>query len=399
MKFAHMADCHIGGWHDPRMKDLPLNSFVEAIDRCIVKNVDFVLISGDLFNTSHPPIDSLKVAVKKLREIKEKNISVYIIAGSHDFSASGKTIIDVLEEAALVINVFRGTVEDEKLKLKFTIDKKTGAKITGMLGKKGSLEKKYYEDIDMKSLEFESGFKIFMFHTSITELKPKELERMESSPISLLPKGFDYYAGGHVHIIENKSLDGYKNVVYPGPIFPNSFKELETLRTGGFYIYEDGKITYEKISLLSLESFRFDANNKTPETITSEIIQAISKKEFNKTIVLLRIEGILKSGKTSDIDFSRIFKTLYAKYAYFVMRNTSKLESKEFEEIQVKEDSVEKIEEKLIDEHKTKNSIFEDEKKIIKLLMKSLSQEKNEDEKTAEYEKKINDEINKIVNI
>ena len=31
-------------------------------------------------------------------------------------------------------------VEDGKLKLNFTIDKKTGVKITGMLGKRGALE-------------------------------------------------------------------------------------------------------------------------------------------------------------------------------------------------------------------------------------------------------------------
>lgn len=399
MLFAHMADCHIGGWRDPKMKDLPLNSFVYAVDLCIQKNVDFVLISGDLFNTSHPPIDSLKTVVKKLRELKENNISVYMVAGSHDFSATGKTIIDVLEEAALVINVVRGEIIDNKLTLKFTVDKKTKAKITGMLGKKGSLEKKYYQDLDFSSLENETGFKIFMFHTSITELKPKSLEKMESSPLSLLPKGFDYYAGGHVHIVEKKSFDKYKNVVYPGPIFPNSFRELETLKTGGFYIYNNGELTHEKISLLNVESFKFSAENKTPESLTLEILSSISKSDFAKTIVLLRVEGTLKSGKTTDIDFSKIFRTLYAKHAYFVMRNTSKLESKEFENIHVKEDSVEKIEDKLIDEHETKDSIFEDEKKIIRLLMKSLSNEKNEDEKTAEYEKRINDEISKIIDI
>ena len=48
------------------------------------------------------------------------------------------------------------------------------------------------KELDLKNLEEEEGFKIFMFHTALTELKPKNLERMDSAPISLLPKGFDY---------------------------------------------------------------------------------------------------------------------------------------------------------------------------------------------------------------
>ncbi|MCK4522256.1 MAG: metallophosphoesterase, partial [Nanoarchaeota archaeon] len=99
MKFAHLADCHIGSWRDPKLRDVNTKAFIKAVDICIEKNVDFILISGDLFNTSLPAIDNLKQAVIKLKELKDKNISVYIIAGSHDFSPSGKTILDVLEHA------------------------------------------------------------------------------------------------------------------------------------------------------------------------------------------------------------------------------------------------------------------------------------------------------------
>ncbi len=56
-RFAHIADCHIGAWVDPRMKELPLINFERAIEISIERNVDFVLISGDLFNTALPGID------------------------------------------------------------------------------------------------------------------------------------------------------------------------------------------------------------------------------------------------------------------------------------------------------------------------------------------------------
>lgn len=398
MRFAHLADCHIGGWRDSRMKNLPLLAFSKAVDICMEENLDFVLISGDLFNTSHPDIDSLKTVVSKLRELKENNISVYMIAGSHDFSSTGKTILDVIEEARLAKNVARGKVLDTKLMLKFTIDKKTGAKITGMPGKKGMLEKNFYLSLDKRNLESEKGFKIFMFHTALTELKPKYLEKMDSAPISLLPKNFDYYAGGHIHIVEKKNIDGYKNIVYPGPIFPNNFRELEILKNGGFYIYDDGEITYREIPLYDVISISISADNKTSEKITNELMDITSEKDFKKKIVLIRIIGELTSGKVSDIDFRRVLNRIYSKGAYFIMKNTYKLKTKEFEEIQVVHDSIDKIEDKLIDEHFSEMKIFEDEKEIIRKLMKVLSQEKEDEQKVEEYEQEIDIEMNRIFN-
>ena len=98
MKFAHLADCHIGSWRDPRLKDTSTNAFIKAVDKCINEKVDFILIAGDLFNTSFPRLDNLKTVVGKLKQLNDLDIPVYIVPGSHDYSSSGKTILDVLEE-------------------------------------------------------------------------------------------------------------------------------------------------------------------------------------------------------------------------------------------------------------------------------------------------------------
>src|SRR3989338_6729636 len=141
MKFSHIADCHIGSWRDPKLREASLDAFLMATAKSKEELVDFILICGDLFNTSLPAIDKLKIVVKKLKELKESDIPVYIIPGSHDFSPSGKTILDVLENAGLVINVVKGRVVENKLSLVFTEDKKTGAKITGLLARKGCLKR------------------------------------------------------------------------------------------------------------------------------------------------------------------------------------------------------------------------------------------------------------------
>ncbi|MFO7899864.1 MAG: hypothetical protein R6V58_12490, partial [Planctomycetota bacterium] len=57
----------------------------------------------------------------------------------------------------------------------------------------------------------------------------------------------------------------YKNVIYPGPLFPNNFLELEKLERGGFYIYNDGNIKYEPIQIKNVFSIKINAEHKTPE--------------------------------------------------------------------------------------------------------------------------------------
>jgi len=219
MKFAHLADCHIGGWREPELKNLNLEAFQKAIDACIEENVGFILIAGDLFATALPSIDTMKEVASQLEKLRNQDISVYVIPGSHDFSPTGKTMLDVLEKAGLCENVFK--FEDGKLK--FTIDK-TNTKITGLLGRKGALEKTDYTALNKEELEKEPGFKIFMFHTAIEELKPKELEKIEAQSLSLLPKNFNYYAGGHLHYKQSIKKEGYGLITYPGPLFPDNFK-------------------------------------------------------------------------------------------------------------------------------------------------------------------------------
>ncbi|MBW2998273.1 exonuclease SbcCD subunit D [Candidatus Woesearchaeota archaeon] len=400
VKFAHLADCHIGGWRDEKLKNLNLQSFIFTIDKCIEENVDFILIAGDLFNTSLPGIDFLKEVVKQLKKLKQINIPVYIIPGSHDFSPSGKTMLSVLEEAELIINVVKGNVEEGKLKLNFTIDPKTGAKITGLLGKKGMLEKSYYNNLVRENLEQEDGFKIFMFHSAITELKPKELENMDSMALSLLPKNFNYYAAGHVHIVKNFNIEGYENIVYPGPTFPNNFYELETLKQGGFYIYYNGNINYIPIQLKEVLELKIDCSNKTNLEIEEELLNF--NKDVNDKIILIRLSGIMHSGKPSDIDFKKIIHSYYEKGAFFVMKNTFRLKTKKFEEIKVQESSVDELENKLVNEHAGQNNELslevEKEKEFTKKLMSILSEEKNEDEKNDEYDGRILDSMNQTIN-
>ncbi|PIY59773.1 hypothetical protein COY95_05310, partial [Candidatus Woesearchaeota archaeon CG_4_10_14_0_8_um_filter_47_5] len=367
---------------------------------------DFILISGDLFNTSLPTIDRLKCVVKKLKEVRDEGIRIYVIAGSHDFSPSGKTMLDVLEHAGLFRNVVKGSVQDNRLRLVFTPDP-TGAKITGMLGKRGMLERSYYESLDTESLEKEPGFKIFMFHSALAELKPAGYEQMEAAPLSLLPKGFSYYAGGHVHAVLRRNMKGHGEVCYPGPLFPNSFAELESLKQGGFYIVEvkDSAlaISWEPIVLYNIVSIALDCSQKSPREVENDVRAAAATKVFYKTIVLLRLEGTLREGKPTDINVSLLFKEFYDKGAYFVMKNTRSMSSAILEEVHVRKSTAEEIEDALIDEHVGQIAVpgwdIGREKSFSHALLAALAEGKKEGERTVDFEERIRLELEQILGL
>ncbi|HZX12281.1 MAG TPA: DNA repair exonuclease [Candidatus Nanoarchaeia archaeon] len=389
MKFAHLSDCHLGGWRDKGLRRLGIESFRKAIETALQERAGFILIAGDLFDTALPPLDILKDVTSILVLLKEQDIPVYLIPGSHDYSASGKTMLDILEHAGLVENVMK--LQDNTLT--FTTDK-TGTKITGYMGRKGGLEKNNYTTMNYASLEQEPGFKIFLFHTLLNQFKEVGFETLDCADLSILPKGFNYYAGGHPHFVRNATFQEYGTIAYPGPTFPNNFKELEELHHGGFYLAEttNNKLTLKHVSLKLKEvtTLFINADGKTPAQVEQEILTSLPHPEDN--IITLRIEGTLKEGKPSDIDFRNINK--HCEKAYALLKNTTKLVTQEYEQPAIHEPS-ETLEQDLIKQ--TLTNTFHNEEEIIYTLITALDKEKLEGEKTQDYETRIINEATKAL--
>jgi len=294
--FAHMADCHLGAFREEHLRELNLKAFEFAIDRCIERMVDFIVISGDLFHRSFPDLGIMKRAVEKMREAVERDIRIYLIYGSHDYTAGTTSLIDILGSAGLFKKVF---IVDSEAKLSSVIDEETGAEIMGVSGRTQALESKYYSEI---RAEPKGGFSIFLFHTAISELRPEYIPQEESIPLSLLPKNFNYYAGGHVH----ERIE-YKNIFYPGPLFGSDFRDLSALEERGFFIVDvDGtKIEPEFVSIKVAD---FDLMNMDFTGMdgkeASELLLQRCKRNFGKKVLLLNLHGRLKSGSVADIDIN-----------------------------------------------------------------------------------------------
>jgi len=385
VKFAHISDVHLGGWKQQPLQDLNFQSFRKAVDICIQNKLDFVLIAGDLFDSAYPPIEILKQTFKEFRRFSEAKIPCFIIAGSHDYSVSGKTFLDVLENAGFCKNVTDfeedGETED-KIILNPVLYK--GVAIYGYPGKKSGLEIPELRKIKLN--DSPGMFKIFMLHTTID--KAKGTLPIDAIETDLLPE-MDYYALGHLHIDFK-----YKNFVYPGPIFPNNFQELEDLKSGSFYIVDTESGSSEKIDLKLKDVVLLEIEIKNALTATELIISELDKKEINDKIILLRIKGEIEKGTNSDIKFAQIEEFAKSKNAYFLLKNTHDLKTKEVElDIELKD--VENVEEETITHYSKENP--SDFNSLIPQLINSLSIERQEGETTDSFNNRLMEESKKIL--
>ena len=401
-KFAHLADIHLGAHREPIMRELEMRAFKLALDRCIQEQVDFILICGDLFHVSIPDLSVVDEAVKKMREVGDKGIPIYAIYGSHDYSPNSTSVIDVLASAGTIRRIVDWELVDDRIKLNFFIDPKTGAKITGISARKAGLESRYFEMLDRRALEHEDGFKIFAFHAALNEFKPEYLSKMESFATSLLPKGFDYYAGGHIHDRSENSLHGYDRIVFPGALFPKDARDLERTVKGerrGFYIVSfDDKVysnTFLEVSVFDDIYLEYDVSDKTATEAQKELQTKIQTAQVNGKVVLLKVSGRLSEGKTADIDFQAIRQTLLIAGAIHVELNRYGVTSREYQAITVSGQNVNEIETNLLKENisslKTSEPTLTGEQglQLSKELLRTLRAESQPTEAKREYESRM----------
>jgi len=401
----------LGSWRNPKLRDLNLEAFEKSISISIKEQVDFILITGDFFDVNVPQLGPVKRAVEILRQAKDSGIAVYMIYGSHDFNAVNISMIDILHSAELFIKPTEFQSDSNSVVLKFIVDKKTGAKITGISGRKVGLDKEIYQKLNRKSLEMEEGFKIFLLHKGIQEILPLDWNFRDSLPISLLPKGFDYYGGGHIHKrLENKIDNGI--IVYPGPLFGSTFQDLEETARGekrGFYIVSfDKEISdcrFIEINVAEILYKEIVASKWSSEKLESEITKNISELQVKNKIVLLKVKGKL-IGKRSNIDFGKFSLDISNMGALLSFINTNNLSTDETKTIGVQSDNKSDIEREIFHESiknfQVESTLSDKLKKQInsKLvgnagetisfsLLEILRNDKLENENTGTYEDRI----------
>ncbi len=95
LKFIHTADIHLGSFlHiggetlppsvDKAIETATLEGFSRVCHAAIVNGVDFMVISGDLFDREARSVKAMSYFVEQCKALNDKGIDLFIIAGNHD---------------------------------------------------------------------------------------------------------------------------------------------------------------------------------------------------------------------------------------------------------------------------------------------------------------------------
>jgi len=411
-KFAHITDCHIGAWRNPKLRDLNLKAFEDAIMACVDAKVDFIVISGDFFDANIPQLGPVKKAVQLISLARSHGIQTYMIYGSHDFAMTNVSMIDILHSTDLFIKPTGYDKDGELIKLQLFTDARTKAKITGISGRKMGLDREIYENLDKTVLESEDGFKILLLHKGISELTTDKALVKDCIPLSYLPRGFDYYGGGHIHKrIEGKM--GENKIVYPGPLFGSTFEDLEQSAKGerrGFYIvsFDDKLIDCQfiEVKVAEIISREVVVDGVSATELERKLEDAISSFDAKDKIILVKVVGAL-NGRLSDIDFGKFGANLLSRGALVPILNTNNLTTSsacDTGTLDIRGTSKSEIETSIFRENVQKfkmdsnlpqlvkekmSIIYKDEEMALKLL-DAFRTEKIENETVGIYDDRIN---------
>ena len=205
MKFAHLADTHLGyrqfGLIE-REKDF-YEVFEKVIDKIIEEKVDFVIHSGDLFETARPSPNALLVFQKGLLKLKGAGIPMYAIAGNHDM---------VMRKGAIppqVIFKKLGLKVISPINTHYTHGDVFIAGLPYYPSSQVKVLKSKLAEISKKAANYDKS--ILVLHQGIDKYFGYQYEL----EIGEVPDNFDYYALGHIHKYVNDSF-GKGRLVYPG---------------------------------------------------------------------------------------------------------------------------------------------------------------------------------------
>ncbi|MHA1339612.1 MAG: metallophosphoesterase family protein [Promethearchaeota archaeon] len=311
VKFIHAGDLHLGHRQynsKERFKDFN-RAFNWLLNFTYEQKADFLLISGDFFETSYLSPEVILYAYQKLEEFKNKTegkCPVIVIEGNHDMRRYGmlRSWLQFLCETSLIILLDATYLENSQIEFnQFDFDKKKGGYINIKdiniygLRYQGSITRDLFNKIYNKINT--DGFNILMMHFGIEGYLDKTDPVEYDAKLDLLKNKVNYLALAHYH----KAYIEHGWIFNPGSLESNEFPE---------YNYERGVFVVE----IDPTSKQFN-------------YQFVDVKEYNRKFILLNV----------DIGISKLKTFIHAKN-YILDRLSNKLVSKSQEIIKVSNLSV-----------------------------------------------------------
>ncbi|BAI61495.1 putative DNA double-strand break repair protein Mre11 [Methanocella paludicola SANAE] len=297
MNFIHMADMHLGYRQyglEERFLDFGY-TFKQVVEYAIAQKVEFVLISGDLFDKRSINAPTYIQAVHVLSLLKNAGIPCIAIEGNHDrrFLKDGMSWLDSLEWEGL-LKVIKNY--DGDLMGGFVDAGKT--RIFG-LGFAGSMTSaaipRIKEEIAAINAQSPPERTIFMLHAGVQgKMKYGVVGEVTYEDLCQLKGAVDYLALGHYH--SNYEIDDW--AYNPGS--PDTCSIVEAYEKKGIYHVTDVGAKLVPMSTRKFIPLRIKADgHKGFESLLNDIRESLIKYgKYDGPIVHVIIEGTLGFDKS-----------------------------------------------------------------------------------------------------
>jgi DNA repair exonuclease SbcCD nuclease subunit len=252
VRFVHCADIHLGyKQYGEQQRYLDFyNAFDGVVKYCIKNNVNFLLISGDLFHHKDLSPETLIDTTELFEKLDAARIKVFVVNGNHDkeHSINNMSWLEYLSEKGLGLVKLLNFGNNDNISYSEYGDDTiiAGLPYFGATSKK-VLDKNFNKwesmvDFDPQMERFLlKENRILMFHTGVEGIVPSG-GNLNAKDLLRFGKYFNYIALGHIH----------KPYIIEDLIFnPGSTESCDISQyafKGGFYYItmEDGKITSKK---------------------------------------------------------------------------------------------------------------------------------------------------------
>jgi DNA repair exonuclease SbcCD nuclease subunit len=297
VRFIHTADLHLdtpfkglSRWNSDlskKLKDATFKSFKNIIDLCSDRRVDFLIISGDIFDSENKSLTAQLRFVTELKSLSGKGIPVYFTCGNHDHLKSWLDTVDLPE------NVHRF----DSSGVQFQTFKKGDAAIADIHGISFN-EKAVSRNLaaEFRLAPDPAPISIAVLHGTIGNPGPHE----NYAPFSredVAGKGFDYWALGHIH---KKRVISASNpaILYPGNPQGRDFGEQGEK---GCYLVEiseshDPVVEFIPSQVIRFENLEIDMSavgkiETLPDKINEELEKVENYNEYVNYILRINLTG------------------------------------------------------------------------------------------------------------
>ena len=267
MKFIHLADCHLGDRFDfnsglsNKIRENNRKSLENILSNN--KDVDFLLIAGDLYERSLFTLSDYRNLFEKFEEFGK---DIFYVAGNHDYIGEENEAVFKIKPTNLHI------FNKEKLEY-YEIN---STRIYGISYRDRIFNKDFSYDIDLDS----DYFNILLVHATINT---PDSPYLNLNLDKLKEIGFDYVGLGHIHRWDDLG----NNIYYAGSIEPSDFSDIYDY---GYILYDEGEISHLDSSIMSfcdisLNMDDFEDENGLISYVNSKI------KSDRENYLRLSIEG------------------------------------------------------------------------------------------------------------